>query len=301
MGIFQTFSKREKAKRQAGQADVYQYDVLPPAFRVQVVHILKEVIGEWTDFPRDSTENNAWGYIRDTLARERGVFFLHNQYENPYVDCANFILSGDVPGCLDLIELSFRCVDRYIRERRNTRSDCDASILELNYRFQEHAVGYQFQSGEIIKVDSQFVHAEIVKPALVLLSAPDFEGAQEEFLKAHNHYRHNRYKEAITEAEKAFESTMRVICDLRRYTVSQNATASKLIDVLVQNGVIPAELTSEFTSLQSLLQSGLPTVRNKKAGHGQGGIPVDVPDYLAAFALHVAAANIVFLVQAHQA
>jgi hypothetical protein len=49
-----------------------------------------------------------------------------------------------------------------------------------------------------------------------------------------------------------------------------------------------------------LLEGGLPTVRNKNAGHGQGPTPVSVPDYLVAYALHMAAANIVLLIQAHR-
>jgi hypothetical protein len=43
------------------------------------------------------------------------------------------------------------------------------AIEELNNRFKEHGVGYQYASGEIIKFDSTFVHSEIVMPTLILL------------------------------------------------------------------------------------------------------------------------------------
>jgi hypothetical protein len=49
----------------------------------------------------------------------------------------------------------------------------------------------------------------------VLWSAK-FDGANEEYLKAHEHYRHRRNKECLTECLteclKAFESTMKIIC-----------------------------------------------------------------------------------------
>jgi hypothetical protein len=42
-------------------------------------------------------------------------------------------------------------------------------------------------------------------------------------------------------------------------------------------------------------------VRNKNSGHGQGLFAKKVPDYFAGYALHLAATNIVFLVEAHEA
>ena len=64
------------------------------------------------------------------------------------------------------------------------------------------------------------------------------------------------------------------------------------------NDLIPAALQSQFSALRSVLESGVPTVRNKMAGHGQGSIPASVPDYMARFAMHLTASNIVLLVDA---
>jgi hypothetical protein len=49
------------------------------------------------------------------------------------------------------------------------------------------------------------------------------------------------------------------------------------------------------------LQSGLPKVRNDAGGHGQGGVPRETPGYIASYALHLAAAKIVLLVEALKA
>lgn len=42
-------------------------------------------------------------------------------------------------------------------------------------------------------------------------------------------------------------------------------------------------------------------MRNKTSGHGQGIEIVDVPQHLASYALHLAAANVVLLIEAHKA
>jgi hypothetical protein len=71
-------------------------------------------------------------------------------------------------------------------QRRVSEEDYNSAVSELNTRFHEHAIGYQFESGQIIKVDSQLIHAEVVKPALALLSAPEYAGANAEFLRSCN-------------------------------------------------------------------------------------------------------------------
>jgi hypothetical protein len=50
----------------------------------------------------------------------------------------------------------------------------------------------------------------------VLLHDAAYEGAEAEFLSAHEHYRHARNKEALTDALKSFESVMKSICTKRR-------------------------------------------------------------------------------------
>jgi hypothetical protein len=47
MGIYETFSKRKKRIENAGKLEVYQYDELPDAFRVQVGHIWRESLGQF--------------------------------------------------------------------------------------------------------------------------------------------------------------------------------------------------------------------------------------------------------------
>ncbi|NJL59598.1 MAG: hypothetical protein HC887_08105 [Desulfobacteraceae bacterium] len=70
-------------------------------------------------------------------------------------------------------------IDLYVRKQdyqrfvTNIKCTPDDAIDELNSRFKEHGVGYQYESGELIRVDSQFLHAEAVKPTLNLLGSVD--------------------------------------------------------------------------------------------------------------------------------
>jgi hypothetical protein len=77
--------------------------------------------------------------------------------------------------------------------------------------------------------------------------------------------------------------------------------ASKLIATVLSNGLIPVYLQTQFNALRAVLETGVPTVRNKTAGHGQGDQIQEVPEYLAAYVLHQTAAAILFLVKAHKA
>ena len=256
---------------------------LPPPLRVQIVHIWK-----------DTTQH--YKFIVDTLCREYGVFVLADMSSPVYTGIRDyqaeffkfFLEEENCEKALDAIELSFRFIDR------------DDAIEELNQRFKEHGFGYQFTNGKIIRIDSEFTHTEIVKPALRLLGQKQYAGAQQEFLKAHEHYRKGNTKEALNECLKAFESVMKTICDKRRWSYSNTATAKPLIQVCFDNGLIPSFWQSHYSSLRNLLESSVPTGRNKLSGHGQGTTLEAVPDYLVAYMLHMTASAIVFLAEADE-
>ena len=88
---------------------------------------------------------------------------------------------------------------------------------------------------------------------------------------------------------------MKAICDKRKWTYSHTDNAGKLINVCFAHDLLPSYMQSQFESLKQLLKSGIPTVRNKKAGHGQGAEITTVPEYLASYVLHLTATNLLFL------
>ena len=291
MPIFDIFSKRQK-KLRGEMPDIYVYDDLPYPLRVQIVQVWEAIIGNQWQYLHNAREaRDAYDSIVNTLRHEYGVFSLHSKNQGTITELINFFLNEeDVEKALDAVELSFQVINR--------RSD-DA-IEELNERFKEHGVGYQFTNGQIVRIDSEFIHAEVVKPALNLLGQQHYAGAQQEFLKAHEHYRKGNAKETLSECLKAFESVMKAICDKRGWAYSNNATAKPLIQACFDNGLIPPFWQSHYSSLRSLLESSVPTGRNKLGGHGQGTTPVSVPNHLVAYMLHMTASAIVFLAKADE-
>jgi hypothetical protein len=305
VGVIETFSKRQR--RLNGHApDPFQYDVLPAKFRIQVFHIWKSSAPTEFQSKGVSFGTNLWRKIHDTACRELGIFTLGNQGTYPSQRCIEFIQKATTEDVLDLIELSFLFISNAtsgfnsnMRHLYGFEQSAEEALSELNYRFREHSIGYQFEGGELIRMDSQFMHEEAVKPAIALLHEQSFKGAEEEFLNAHEHYRHGRNKEAVAEALKAFESTMKTICTLWKWTYKPTDTASKLIDLMISNELIPSYLASHFTSLRSTLESGVPVIRNKTSGHGQGDQSVELPEHFVAYVLHLTASNIVFLIESH--
>lgn len=311
MPIFDIFSKRRK-RLQGKIPEVYVYDNLPEPLRVQIVQIWWDTLGnrdQYYGYGDGDKVKHIYKSLVEMLCREYGVFRLseseaHSGDRNFLIELASFFLEEkDVEKALDAVELSFRVIDSYIRSndylsRYDAPKIADDAIEELNNRFREHGVGYQFANGQIIRIDSEFTHDEIVKPALKLLNQRQYAGAQQEFLKAHEHYRKGNAKEALSECLKAFESTMKTICDKRGWSYGDNATAKPLIQACFDNGLIPSFWQSHYSSLRNLLESSVPTGRNKLSGHGQGTTPVSVPSHLVAYMLHMTASAIVFLTEA---
>ncbi|MBU9641075.1 STM4504/CBY_0614 family protein [Burkholderia gladioli] len=301
MGIYDLFSKRQRRAR--GEVpDIYVYDPIPPQLKVQIVHIINDSFGVG-GYP-DVVEK-LYHDIVDILCQEYGVFRLVPNTVDPRDILFEFITKEkDTDRILDAVEVCFRAIHIYIRDDFNYRHNStrklspDDAINDLNTRFQESGIGYRFEAGEILRVDSEFAHSEIVKPTLSLLRGDGFAGANEEFLEAHQHYRHGRNKECLVSALKAFESVMKGVCTAKKWTFKPSDTSKNLIAVCVAHGLFPSYLESEVTSLRTLLESGVPTIRNRAGGHGQGAEPVAVPGYLARYALNLTASNALLLVEA---
>lgn len=316
MPIFDIFSRRQqRAARQT--PDVFTYDEIPHPLRVQILHALDDAtqrIYERTipGYRIVGTEGeDCFAQACLVLRRELGTgrlaevrrsvrYITDSETNRLRAEFAEFFQECATEHVLDAIEIVMHLIEDAER-RRLLDPECNSRTVadEINTRFLQHGIGYQYASGQIIVQNNALLHSEAVKPALHLLARPEFQGANEEFLKAHEHYRHGRYPECLVECLKAFESTMKIICDLRGWHYGQTDTAKTLIETCLTKGLVPTYTQQQLTSLRTLLESGVPTVRNKQAGHGQGSTRHDVPPQLAQFALHLTATVVVLLVESH--
>ena len=304
MKIIDVFSKRKK-RQQKTLSDIFVYDNIPLKLRMQITHILIDAYGNDTRF--GSTQSQ-FKIIHDSLCREYGFGSLFESVdEMNYASCVlNLIIKTDnFDLLLDTIELSFRQLEYYAEKDFDYRSaqpriSPKDAIDEFNYRFLESGIGYQYESGTLVKVENTFIHKEIIKETFLLLSDKSFKGPNDEFTIAFEHYQNKRYKECINECLKAFESTMKTICKYQHWTFSESDSAGTLINIIKDNGLFPAYMESEFTALKSLLSSGIPPARNIDTSHGQGSEIKNIPSYFAKYILDMTGATIIFLIRAYK-
>lgn len=301
--IFELFSQRNAEKK---DIDVYEYENFPQEFRNQVFFIISDFFDLYEENYQFRTDK-IWERIYNIYIRQKGIKRITNaeRFFNIKRDVELFFYEAKTVDLLDFIDLVFQSIDKVLRNKsfhgyssahEGENEQADNAIKELNYRFRQHGLGYEFVDGQIIKKSNELIHQEIVKPALLLLHNKKFKGAEDEFLKAFDSYKAGNNKDALMNAQRAFESTMKCICKEKKIFYKEDDTSRALVKHLIENGFLPAYQDSFMNNLEQVLSGGLPTVRNKEAGHGQGDEVKTVDNTLVEYAIHLSATNIVYLV-----
>lgn len=315
--IFNIYSKRINENNN----DVYEYENIPEKLRMQVYYIIESA----------TRGLNFWDKVEYTLLREYGREYLGEDYFGTAEEnCKKFLkMVQSTNEFLDLIEVAFYKIDTEIREIyedngifcmnliRDIEQSPDEAIEELNHRFKENNFGYEFIERQIIRVDSKLIHNQIIKPALNLLFDEEFKSANDEFLTAHKYYKdgcskenpNEDFKNAIINCNKAFESTMKIICEKNKEIVTTyniKHAANDLIKDLITANIIPGHLSHSFHGLKNILkglksslENGLPVIRNK-VGHGKGTEEEWVSEEFVTYAINLAATNIVLLINIYK-
>jgi hypothetical protein len=242
-----------------------------------------------------------WDISCGEFAREKGLKCLCDHWgyhENEAPAFENYVDTSDDADFLDFMD--FVLTEVVAKKVANcVGEDCvNNAICELNYRFRQHSLGYEFINGQLIEKTNEQLHREVVKPAIMLLNDKRFSGAEQEYFMAFDCYKRKNNKDAILNAIKAFESVLKIICKEMNYGFdNEKDTAKQLLQHLSDNEFYPSYLESHMNGIRTTLESGAPTLRNKKAGHGQGQEVVNISDEYVEYALNLVATNIVFLVK----
>jgi len=302
-----------RIKRDAGELpETFIYDEVPMPLRQQVIEIMERMTkpispGHMT---MKQVISRIYSGVNETLKYEYGLPELSKRFrDSPGRAIFEFLLhEADWQQTLDVIELFFRGLEGYPIDHmpswRNPAAQVDQitaaraaseAITELNKRFLIHGIGYQYESGFLMRIDSTLAHQEIVRPTLNLLNHHWLKNANDEYLLAERHFRDGEYGDCLSECLKAFETTMKLICDKRKWQYdTEKHAAAKLVGICISHNLVPKYL-------EGYLAGGVTTIRNREDGHGQGMTKRDVPEHLAAFQLHTTAANILLLVEAEKA
>jgi len=131
----------------------------------------------------------------DELLRHLGRLTLSHD-KNADDQLASFLLSEpDVDNCLDTVELAFRLVEN-VGTSPDYRNTChcdltpDEAIADLNHRFlTTWNRGTNTSRARSSGPTPSISMPKSFKPTLALLQDKRYKGANDEFLKAHEHYR----------------------------------------------------------------------------------------------------------------
>lgn len=301
VGFFELFSVRNNPKV---KSDVFKYEKVDQKCRIQINFILQEIIP-----PNKVNFESIWKNLGFNLCKELGVMNLGAKY-TAYGNVTDYLIGASDKDYIDALDYIIYFIhnsgenfDRAYRDWdiRNGLEIIAWKVKEINFRLRQHSIGYEAIEGRLVRIDNQYIHNEVVKNAIQLLYDMDFKSVTDEFLKAHEHYKQGDYKDAVVNAGKAFESTMKTICSKNGYNYdAQRDTANTLIRHLFDNGLIPSYMQTHFQGLRQALENSAHVLRNKNGGHGQGDVIVDVDDSIVRYTLNMCATNIVFLVERYK-
>lgn len=206
------------------------------------------------------------------------ISLTHNIFDGPAYDP---LASAFTPFLFDVIEL------QYEELSDGERDDFQS---EINSVFDENSIPWLLQNGRMIKIDSQQFEQGLKQKVLAQMheladAAPVFQAAYNELTKAIEYFQKGDYAEAISNAEKSYESVMKVVLQVDR------GNADKLTKDIVSLGGLglPDSMTGEGFKEKILMS--LPYIRNNStASHGAGRSAVEIPKNIANLAINLASA-----------
>lgn len=294
------FSERRREVEGKEDMDYYVFDEVPVEARNKFCYVIQDTLAVFAR--RDGWDQTGWD-LCETHDLVQGVILRKYGFDElPGDNLFGYIQQCPVDQLLDFLELFLVVV-------LDSMDDCDESAAvvdaqdRINDIFKEHKLGYEMVNCQVIRVDSLYLHREVVKEAITLLHAEGFDGPLGEFQKAIELYdKGDRFfAEAITNANKAFESTMKAICEKHGIPYDPDRDAAKvLISRMYEHDFLMPYLQQFSDHFRLMMESGLPTVRSREGAHGAGLDPKQVGRSITRFALHLAGTFIVFLIQRHQ-
>lgn len=290
MIIEDLYSRRYK-KEHGLFPDVFTYEPMPEKLKITLSKIFSRSLRQCKNINQTYTLEKCYKSIYDSISEEHSFYTIGEDYESYETRILDFFIDEkDIFINLDIVNLVLNMLHHM------SLSKLLPYIQEINQRMLEHGFGYQYEDGLLIRIDSKHTHAEIIKPALLLLQDEKFQNADDEFRNAFNAYKNGKYEEAIREANNAFESTMKIICHLKSYDLPKKHNATALIAHLRDKQFIPDFQMEVFNGLAKCLES-VSTMRNNIAGHGKGHEERTIEHNMVSYVLNMTASNIKFLVE----
>lgn len=196
------------------------------------------------------------------------------------------------PHFFDLIELQY---EELSNDAENGKGGFHR---EINKVLREHDIPWLLVDGRLVKVDPrQFEQDLKLKTLSEMKELKDadhlYQGAYDELRKAIDFLGHGDYAEAVINAEKSYESVLKVTCGPESETEAANSLIKRLLEA--DNLSLPGSLKPG--AFQSSVLMSLPTIRNKVAAHGSGAMECEISGPMANLAVNLACALNTYLIQ----
>jgi len=295
MIIEDLYSRRYK-KEHGLFPDVFTYEPMPEKLKITLSKVFLRSLSKCDEIEQQYAIDY-YEKIHEIICEEHGLKIIGDQFDDFKSRVLEFFIDNeDIFINLDITNIVLNTIYQISKKTKYFTQELLSYIQEINQRMLEHGFGYQYEDGLLIRIDSKHTHAEIIKPALLLLQDKKFQNADDEFRKAFDAYNKGSYEEAIREANNAFESTMKIICHHKNYGLPRKHNATALIAHLREKALIPDFQMEVFNGLAKCLES-VSTMRNNIAGHGKGHEKRTIETTMVSYVLNLTASNIKFLVE----
>ncbi len=305
--IFDIFSKRNQ------EVEPFIY-AAPETLRNKILLFCRDVFSNSrSNWGTGDYTGEFWNEIHQRLLYRHGTLQLTKGYFKSKVeDTLEFLLTCQDDEFFDFIEYIFR-----VKCLFHISTDENVLVSELNELFASENVSYeltemvkeevvepvnQYPFGgreqkviktiaypQVIRKDDQVIHSTAIMPALTLLSDLRYKMANQEYLEALEDYRKGDYGDCLTKCGSAFESTMKIICENKKWKYKQTDTASKLLKTIIDKSKLEPFFEQPFIIIA--------TLRNRLSkSHGAGAVSKNATQNYARYALNSTASAIVFLV-----
>ena len=208
------------------------------------------------------------------------------------LDEVHALANVHTPHLFDLIELQY---EELSDDAENGKGGFRG---EINKMLREHDIPWLLVDGRLVKIDpGQFEQDLKLKALSEMKELKDmnslYQGAYDELRKAIDFLGRGDYAEAVINAEKSYESVLKVILGSGPETEAANGLTKRLLEA----GKLSLPVGLKPEALQSSVLMSLPIIRNKAAAPGSGATGREMSGPMANLAVNLACALDTYLIQ----
>jgi hypothetical protein len=224
---------------------------------------------------------------------------FHGDLANAYVEhfgigqrWLGFILGPpDVDDFLDAMEILAEVASRPITVSSSRVRPIPDVADRLDGLFERFRFGYRLEGGEIHKVGSPALEAEVIRPTLLAVQRPGWEHVERSYREALDHQLGGEIDDALTAANAAVEAALKAV-GMKGNTLKELARSFR------NARLVPGYLANVPELLEDLLDRLHAARSTAGDAHGKSPGTADAPPELADLAVHWAGAFIVYLARA---